>query len=256
MDKKIYLLFFLTLTSLEGFSQTINPEDSVSAKRIELNIEKDGIRNEWQGIKSSSIELDREYSSYGPINNSYDKPLDLKLSSVITGYIGPPSVTFSNSRYPYANDYYYSGALYGFSKKAWITGGSLNKTYPTFGHLRQVNATINYKVADWLYISGGSYAAKYEFNGIYYNDFGANTALKFKLHDRLWINGYYQYSGNAKHNMMSSMGGMFPSTYYGGSLEIKITEKLGVEGGVIRELNPVSRKWENRPFIIPKFYIK
>ena len=44
--------------------------------------------------------------------------------------------------------------------------------------------------------------------------------------------------------------------YYGGTIEVKITDRFGLEGGMERHLDPFSGKWKNTPVIRPVFYAK
>lgn len=41
---------------------------------------------------------------------------------------------------------------------------------------------------------------------------------------------------------------------YGGTLEFKISDSFGIEAGAEREFNPMTRKWETHPIIMPVFY--
>ena len=41
---------------------------------------------------------------------------------------------------------------------------------------------------------------------------------------------------------------------YGGTLEFKISDSFGIEAGAEREFNPMTRKWEPHPIIMPVFY--
>lgn len=179
-------------------------------------------------------------------------------------YVGPPTENLYNTSFPFANDYsFYGGHM--LSDNLWLTSSSIKNTYPSLGGINSVNVQLNYQPAEWLRISGGPYGAKYNYPGfrggnlqpLHFNDYGVNGNVKFIITDRIRINGYGQYSVNAKNNgIHGPMMGMYPQTYYGGSLEFKITEKFGVEGGIIRELNPLNGKWENRSFFAPVFYGK
>jgi len=182
-----------------------------------------------------------------------ENKIDLKLSPLDI-YTGPPVESNTFTRYPFINDYRFSSGM-SLSDDTWLTTSSVQNTYPSLGAIRALNAHFHYQPLDWLSVSGGPYAAKYNLMGHSFNDIGANANLKFILHDRIRLNAYGQYSVYGDKNMIHGpMMNMFPQTFYGGSIEVKITEKFGVEGGVIRELNPWNGKWENRTFIAPVFY--
>ena len=106
-----------------------------------------------------------------------------------------------------------------------------------------------------MYVSGGPYASKYSTYSADFNDFGASGSMKFIVTDRVRFNAYGQYSINADRNRIGGpLMGMYPHTYYGGTMEFKISDKFGIEAGMIRELNPFTCKWENKPIIAPVFY--
>lgn len=172
----------------------------------------------------------------------------------------PPLASYPIIYNPYINDYSFSSGKL-LSDKLWLTSHTLQRNYPSIGSIRSANINLNYEATDWLIISAGAYGAKYDhiYGGSYmnrhFNDFGVNGNLKFILHDRIRLNAFGQYSAYGEKNRVGGpTAGMFPHTYYGGSIEVKITDKFGVEGGIIRELNPFNGKWENKPFIAPVFY--
>lgn len=214
--------------------------------------------------------LYKKSSLYDPIkeDGSEIKPFDLRLPP-LNIYQGPPLESNTFSRNPYINDYRFS-SFKPLSEGLWLSSSSIQETYPILGAVRNVDMNINYQPSDWLVLSGGAFVSKYNLGGSVigdrgknmdpkfifgsYNDAGVKGNIKFILHDRIRLNGFGQYSAYGKENGVPSMGMMYPQSYYGGSLEIKITEKFGVESGVVRELNPFNGKWENRPYFTPVFY--
>lgn len=252
------LVFILLLAiSATAYSQTENPFDSIKPLKKE-SIRQNEKLDMYLDLDATTTQNDLSVSKtiiYEPLNNSKGiKSVDLKLPPLDV-YTGPPLESNTFTRNPFANDYSYRSGL-GISNKLWITSSSIQNTYPTLGSIRSVSVNLNYQPFDWLVVSGGSYAAKYNLGGHSYNDTGINGNLKFIVHDRIRFNAYGQYSVYGKQNKTGGMMGMFPQNYYAGSIELKINEKFGVEGGVIRELNPLNGKWENRTFIAPVFYAK
>lgn len=252
------LVFILLLAiSATAYAQTENPFDTIKPLKKESlkQNEKLDMYLDFDDASAKNSLSNSKITVYEPLNESKEtKGIDLNLPSLDI-YTGPPLESNTFTRNPFANDYsFYSGL--GISNQLWMTSSSIQSTYPTLGAIRSVNLNLNYQPFDWLMISGGTYGAKYNLWGNSYNDVGINGNLKFILHDRIRLNGYGQYSAFGKQNKASGMMGMFPESYYGGSIELKITEKFGVEGGVIRELNPLNGKWENRTFIAPVFYAK
>lgn len=160
------------------------------------------------------------------------------------------------TKFPYAYDYASSGG-YAINDQLAITAISRQDTYMTIGTNRIVNGRLNYAPADWVTFSGGAYGAQYYLFNDLRRDFGFNGSVDFKISDRVKIKGFGQYSVYGRQNHIGGpLMSMFPQTYYGGGMEFKITEKFGVEAGVARELNPMTGKWENVPYIKPVFYSK
>lgn len=179
----------------------------------------------------------------------------LKIMEFETPQFYPPTQEKSFGRVlPDNNDY----AFYNFmplGKNAVIATSSTRETYPV-GMINQIDANLMYAVNDWLTVSGGIYTAKYGMLD-YQSDFGFNASMRFKLHDRLYLNLHGRYSAGMydRHRYLGQqMEGLFPQTSYGGGLEFKITDKVGIGGGIIREFNPFNRKWTNRPYVFPVFY--
>lgn len=243
------LLFFAVSFSLYG--QTEITKDSVPAFKL-----NDKVFDRSLIDTDSAPILNLELPDYRPQLKTESKPLDLDLPRVT--YYNIPLINTNpiNKAYPFVNDYsFYSGRT--LSDRSWLATSSVQNSYPSLGSLRSVHFQLNYKPLNWLAVSGGAYGAKYHLFGNNYNDAGLTGAVKFILHDRIRINGYAQYSAlGAKNGVGAPMMGMYPQSHYGGTLEVKITQKFGVEGGVIRELNPFNGKWVNRPYIAPVFYVK
>jgi len=173
-------------------------------------------------------------------------------------YKGPPLDTYlSNSLNPYANDYRFYGSL-GVTDRSWISTYSAKDTYLTIGSVTNISAAYNYMISDNFSLSAGTYGSKYNLNGLIQNDMGFNAKLKYDINDRLSIHAFGQYSVFArKHGLdATDRWGMINTTNYGGAFEYKITDRFGLMGGMSRELNPMTGKWKNVPFLIPVFYSK
>lgn len=247
----IAICSILLLTS--GYAQTEVSKDSVSiiqaVKLPEsnlLNEAKPDVEHLSETRALSAEELQRRVD--------FVKRLQFDTPPL---YVGPATENKTlGEKLPYNNDY----SFYDYESLGndfVLGGGSLYRSYPTIGAMQMVRADLGYRVADWLDVSGGVYGAKYTAYGYFYNDAGVNASMRFKLSDRVFLRAHGSYSINS-HDKNRYIGpasmGMFPQTYYGGGLEFKISDSFGVEGGVIREFNPMKRKWENVPYIMPVFY--
>lgn len=253
MKNLVFILLFVFTATV--YSQTETPKDSLPSLRKGALKLDEKLENYLNIDISSNKTATNKYDMYQPLQKEEIKSVELNLAPLDI-YTGPPVESNTFTKYPFANDYrYYSGMA--ISERAWISSSSSQATYPLVGAARTVNMQFNYQPADWLIISGGPYASKYALYGSQYNDAGVGGSAKFILNDRVRINAYGQYSPHSKHRDIGPyMSGMYPQTYYGGTLELKITEKFGIEGGIIREINPLNGKWENRPYFAPVFYSK
>jgi len=73
----------------------------------------------------------------------------------------------------------------------------------------------------------------------------------------MYVKGFGQYSVNAKDNWIgTNFSRMVPQSNYGGGMGIKVTDNWGFEGGLVRELNPMTGKWETGYYFAPVFWKK
>lgn len=256
MKKLVFIL--LLAISATAYSQTEVPKDSFPPlKKESLNL-NEKLDNYLQlNNENVTNQAKTKASLYHPLINEdemYQLP-DVNLPPLDV-YLGPPLESNTFTSFPFANDFsFYGGQI--ISDQMWLSSSSSYNTYPLVGATRNVGMNFNYQPLDWLVVSAGPYGAKYNLFGATYNDVGVNGAVKFILHDRIRLNGYGQYSVSGDRNGVAGpLMNMYPQTYYGGTIEVKITKNFGIEGGVIRELNPFNGKWVNRPYFAPVFYTK
>lgn len=249
--KNLIVILLLAL-SPTLYAQTGTPEDTVRGLKKEPLKFNEKLDNYLKPDYSPGSEKTTR-PAYAPLKVETEDRKELKLPP-LNVYTGPPLENNTFTRLQFLNDYSFRSGMV-LSDRAWLSSYSAQTGYPTLGAVRTVSLNFNYQPTDWLTIGAGPYGSKYNFYGFHNNDVGVNGSIKFKLTDRISINGYGQYSVFADHNKVyGPMMNMFPSTYYGGTLELKLTDKFGIEGGIMRELNPFTGKWENRPYFAPVFY--
>jgi len=258
MRKLVFILSFTISISLFAQQEEL-PKDSIPEIKKENFKFNEKLDNYLKSDADSESKDDkneifnRKLPDYDLSEKNYKKSFELNLPPLDL-YTGPPLENNTFSHFPFVNDYSFSSGLK-LSDNSWLTSFSGHETYPTLGAIRTVDMKFNYQPLDWLVISAGPYGAKYNLGTRWFNDVGASGAVKFILHDRIRLNAYGQYSAfTDKNGVHGPLMNMYPQTYYGGTLEVKISDKFGIEGGVIRELNPFTGKWENRPYFAPVFY--
>ncbi|MDR1881731.1 MAG: hypothetical protein LBR26_02990 [Prevotella sp.] len=256
MKKLVFTL--LLAIPVTAYSQTEIPKDSFPSLRNESLKPNEKLDDHLQFNNQNTTNQARAktalYRSLMNKDAGYGLP-DVNLPSLDI-YSGPPLESNTFTSYPFANDFsFYGGRV--LSDRMWLSSSSSYNTYPLLGATRNVGMRFNYQPLDWLVVSAGPYGAKYNLFGAAYNDAGVDGSVKFILHDRIRLNAYGQYSaGGDRNGVAGPLMNMYPQTYYAGTIEVKITRNFGMEGGIIRELNPFSGKWVNRPYFAPVFYAK
>ena len=65
---------------------------------------------------------------------------------------------------------------------------------PSIGEARNVGVMYTQRLNDFITVTGGVYAAKYNVYGVRFNDFGGKGKLSFRINDRMKINMFGTYS--------------------------------------------------------------
>jgi len=252
-----FSIILFIVVSLSCFGQSGTEKDTVPFIKRDIDgvnrtigeLEKYGNTNNAVSSSEENVKKD-----YGLSSDSIIKRLNLYTPDF---YVGPMNnlehIRTSNI---FENEYTYHRYI-GINNNSGISTTSSLRVYPGMGAVNNVSATYNYQPIHWLSMSLGAYISKQSYYKNLYNDAGVNANFKFHLNDRFRINMFGQYSifGN-DNDIGSNARSMYPQSLYGTSIEYKINEKFGVQGGFVRELDPMTGKWENRPFIAPVFYGK
>ncbi len=142
--------------------------------------------------------------------------------------------------------------LYGRGDFGLGLTGSL-QTYTSFGFSNSVSLGTSYAPTEWLTLYGGVYASDNMLHMTRFKDFGVSGKARIQLAERLFLNAYGHYSIYSNRPQTLPMG-MYPGTSFGGTIEVKISEHFGVEGGAFREYDPFSRQWRTQYYAAPVFY--
>lgn len=254
---KLILLFAISTISVYAQNSNSKENDSIQIFNIPETTDK------TKGTNAISNVSTHEGASFSttPYNNhneissdSISKRLGIKIPPFYKGPMDNPGKIATTNIFE--NEYSYH-SYYSISSNSGLGTASSLQVYPGMGAINSISANYNYQPIDWLSISLGTYISKYNLYMNPFNDIGANANLKFHLNDRFRVNVFGQYSAFGKHNNIGgNVQGMYPQSLYGTSLEYKINDKFGVQGGVVRELDATTGKWVNRPFVAPVFYGK
>lgn len=170
-----------------------------------------------------------------------------------TPSINLPPLTYIHFPHLSLDDRLYN--QYSINRRSWINTSMTSTNYYGLGGIYTVGANINRKLGEFGILIGGVYASKYNIYSNFSNSTGINGNFKIILTDRISINTFGQYSiGGNTTGIAPYLSTLYPTSFYGGSLEFKVTDKWGIVTGASSEFDVFSRKWVTRPFIMPLFY--
>ena len=238
---KKLLPMLLLFCSIIALAQTSIENDS-----IKLTLPKHVI------LEKTEIQSD-PFQKSQPLKSSN---LDLMLPPVYelkTPTITLPPLTYN--RIPLFDPNTNLHNQYAINNRSWISTSLTSTNYYGLGGVYMIGASMNRKLGNFGILTGGIYASKYNYYNTFSNSAGINGNFKIRLSDRISINTFGQYSlSGAKNEIPPFISTLYPSTFYGGSLEFKVTNKWGIVTGAATEFDVFSRKWVTRPFIMPIFY--
>ena len=167
-----------------------------------------------------------------------------------------PPITKETFMAPFISD----GNLYNqyyINSHNWINTTRIQSNYVGLGGMTLFGANYNWKLGEFMIVSSGLYASKYNIYNNFRSDAGVNGNIKFVLSDRISMNLFGQYSAKGINNaVIPLVSALYPQSYYGGSFEFKVNDKWGLMVGADREFDVFSRKWITKPFVMPLFYFK
>lgn len=250
----IIILSFIFSLSVRAQTEARRDSISIEVKNRLLEIGKEALLDyqKWEAVSTKLSIDDVEWKL------NFDQSSFFKLEPY---YIGPEEEGLKiGQRIPGALDYTFVDHTR-LSNDLVLRTNSFQRSYGV-GDATQVDANFIYTPNDRVTITGGAYGGKYRIGVLGATDvrdnFGLNASFRLKLHDNIYFKARGNYSGythgGRKYLYTPASQGIIPQTYYGGGMEFKLNDKIGVEGGVIRELNPLNGKWTNRLYVLPVFY--
>jgi hypothetical protein len=237
---------FLVLYTTVAFAQTTtekSSKDSVFRKQVLLE-SYETLPNPFQESTRFKTSTLSGMLSRAMLSPSYE----LK-----TPTINLPPLTYIHFPHLSLDDRFYN--QYSINRRSWINTSMSSTNYYGLGGVYTVGANINRKLGEFGVLTGGVYASKYNNYNNFSNSTGVNGNFKIILTDRISINAFGQYStGGNTTGIAPYLSTLYPTSFYGGSLEFKVTDKWGIITGASNEFDVFSRKWVTRPFIMPIFY--
>ncbi|KGL48754.1 hypothetical protein HR13_04955 [Porphyromonas gulae] len=125
-----------------------------------------------------------------------------------------------------------------------------------FMPMRTVCGQFRWQATDRLSFTTGVDYRQVQWNAFDNRTLSLGGTARYELIDNVFINGFGTYplysSTRSGLNMAVPMHGFGPQ--YGGSIELKVSERFGFAVGAEREYNIWTRRWETHYFAYPVFY--
>lgn len=119
-----------------------------------------------------------------------------------------------------------------------------------------VNGQLRWQATERLSFTTGVDYRQVQWNAFDNRTLSLGGTARYELIDNVFINGFGTYplysSTRSGLNMAVPMHGFGPQ--YGGSIELKVSERFGFAVGAEREYNIWTRRWETHYFAYPVFY--
>lgn len=132
-----------------------------------------------------------------------------------------------------------------------LTG--VRQNFPSLGFSNSLTAGYVWAPTDGITLYGNVRASDNLYHQMRFKDFGVSGRARVEVTDGLWVNGYANYSVYNTATGPLPMG-MRPNNSFGGTIEVRLADGIGIEGGVMREYDAFNRRWTTTPYFMPVFY--
>lgn len=165
--------------------------------------------------------------------------------------IAIPSVSVNTPRMILSADCYMPMVVRG-DHMLGIAGSQ--KRYPSMAFSNSASVVYSWAPADGITFYGNLHASDNIYHLSRFKDIGVSGRARVRLTDGIWINGYGNYTLYNNSGPQQMPMGLYLTNSFGGTIEVRITDKFGLEGGVMREYDPFQRRWVTNPYVMPVFY--
>ena len=133
-----------------------------------------------------------------------------------------------------------------------LTGSQ--QRFPSMGFSNSLSVGYVWQATDGITLYGNLNASDNMYHLNRFKDIGVSGRARVRVTDGIWLNGYGSYSLYNNAGTQPMPPGMYPKNSFGGTIEVKVSDGFGIEGGAFREYDPFSRRWVTQPYIMPVFY--
>lgn len=217
----LFTLLSLTLNAQEADDWFLH--DSINADR-KLYIEKEGSDSCFESYPHESI----------PLKYNMDK-LYIPNSNHL---LHPATPVFRKK------DFHAQGSIMQF-KNGMVVGSGMRNEIVGVGDVNSAQISYQHRFNNHLFSSISINAAKIEIPHFQDNVFGASGSFFYVPQDNLRFKVFGSYS--------VSPFSKFTTYNYGGSVSFDMSERFGTEVGVQRFYDPIQKRWETVPIVVPYY---
>ena len=156
-------------------------------------------------------------------------------------------------RNPYAHDFQRSGVI-ARAGSGYLAGASSRVSMPGLVNAASASLSWTQPVNERLTLTAGLSGEKYHAGRAVWNQFGVWGNARYQLNDRLSLNAFGQYYHQQPFHDVAMMAYQQGSRY-GGSLGIKMSDKVSLDVGAQRYYDPYTHTWKTVPILAPTFMV-
>lgn len=254
--KKVFILCLSLLFSLNVASQNEHLKDSVSKSNIPEPQEQQ--ETEQSSISTTFLQDTPDATLIIHDKITLDVPT-LPTFSPNLPWMDKDMGEMVNNHSPFVMNYQLSN-LFVLNNNSMLSTFSNYNTYPTMGTMIDAGANYIFKPNERWELAGGIYAAKYTMPSLMHGsqlDLGINVSAAYRINDNLRIRVLGQYSAFGRENSFNGyMNPMYPQSYYGAIMELKLNEMVEIHGGMERVYDPTKMKWKTIPVLYPVIHLR
>ena len=162
-----------------------------------------------------------------------------------------------NENFNFLNQNYNNYKFYPLSDYTALLLNNQHQVFYGMGAIDNVSGSFLLQPDErWqISLTGAGYRTV-DFTGLRTN-FTVGGSTRFALTDRIGLNAFGSYVVNQANTLNHSfpiLSPLAPRHNYGGTIDFRITEHWGIEGGLKYEFNPFTGRWDRQYIIGPKYY--
>ena len=150
---------------------------------------------------------------------------------------------------PYGGDYS-SGGVIASVGRGYLYGSSSFTARPALGNVGSATVSLTHPLGDNVSLTAGVSGNKYHFGREAWNSFGVWGQASWRLNETLTLNAFGQYYNNQRFHAVAAMP-FVQDTRYGGTLNVKMSERFSLDVGAQRYYDVYQRRWRTVPIVAP-----